>query len=91
MSISTQCFQSWHSFRIDLSIVSVGMLTCFFCSLGSPDDWECFLQYLGCLFEDDSMWKFFDDIDQIHPTKNIECKFSHLTEEMVIIITSSRT
>ncbi|XP_022549036.1 N-terminal acetyltransferase B complex auxiliary subunit NAA25-like isoform X2 [Brassica napus] len=48
----------------------------------SPDDWECFLQYLGCLFEDDSMWKFFDDIDQIHPTKNIECKFSHLTEEM---------
>ncbi|CAN7032690.1 unnamed protein product [Brassica oleracea var. botrytis] len=48
----------------------------------SPDDWECFLQYLSCLFEDDSMWKFFDDIDQIHPTKNIECKFSHLTEEM---------
>lgn len=48
----------------------------------SPDDWECFLQYLGCLFEDDSMWKFFDDIDQIHPTKHIECKFSHLTEEM---------
>ncbi|KAF8102516.1 hypothetical protein N665_0198s0216 [Sinapis alba] len=48
----------------------------------SPDDWECFLQYLGCLFEDDSMWKFFDDTDQIHPTKNIECKFSHLTEEM---------
>ncbi|XP_048624831.1 N-terminal acetyltransferase B complex auxiliary subunit NAA25 isoform X2 [Brassica napus] len=48
----------------------------------SPDDWECFLQYLGCLFEDDSMWKYFDDTDQIHPTKNIECKFSHLTEEM---------
>ncbi|KAJ0266795.1 N-terminal acetyltransferase B complex auxiliary subunit NAA25 [Hirschfeldia incana] len=48
----------------------------------SPDDWECFLQYLGCLFEDDSMWKFFDDTDQIHPIKNIECTFSHLTEEM---------
>ncbi|CAN6870729.1 unnamed protein product [Brassica oleracea] len=48
----------------------------------SPDDWECFLQYLGCLFEDDSMWKYFDDTDQIHPTKDIECKFSHLTEEM---------
>lgn len=48
----------------------------------SPDDWECFLQYLGCLFEDDSVWKLFDDTDQIHPIKNIECKFSHLTEEM---------
>uniref|UniRef100_A0A1J3JDT3 N-alpha-acetyltransferase 25, NatB auxiliary subunit n=1 Tax=Noccaea caerulescens TaxID=107243 RepID=A0A1J3JDT3_NOCCA len=48
----------------------------------SPDDWECFLQYLGCLLEDDSIWKYFDNIDQIHPTILIECKFSHLTEEM---------
>uniref|UniRef100_A0A1J3ESU8 N-alpha-acetyltransferase 25, NatB auxiliary subunit n=1 Tax=Noccaea caerulescens TaxID=107243 RepID=A0A1J3ESU8_NOCCA len=48
----------------------------------SPDDWECFLQYLGCLLEDDSIWKYFDNIDQIHPTIPIECKFSHLTEEM---------
>ncbi|KAG7606541.1 Tetratricopeptide-like helical domain superfamily [Arabidopsis thaliana x Arabidopsis arenosa] len=48
----------------------------------SPDDWECFLHYLGCLLEDDSIWKYFDNIDQIHPTKHIECKFSHLTEEM---------
>ncbi|ESQ42535.1 hypothetical protein EUTSA_v10012545mg [Eutrema salsugineum] len=48
----------------------------------SPDDWECFLYYLGCLLEDDSIWKYFNNIDQIHPTKHIECKFSHLTEEM---------
>ncbi|KAL1217593.1 N-terminal acetyltransferase B complex auxiliary subunit NAA25 [Cardamine amara subsp. amara] len=48
----------------------------------SPDDWECFLHYLGCLLEDDSIWKYFDNIDQVHPTKHIECKFSHLTEEM---------
>ncbi|EOA12899.1 hypothetical protein CARUB_v10025873mg [Capsella rubella] len=48
----------------------------------SPDDWECFLHYLGCLLEDDSIWKHFDNVDQIHPTKHIECKFSHLTEEM---------
>ncbi|XP_019088441.1 PREDICTED: phagocyte signaling-impaired protein isoform X1 [Camelina sativa] len=48
----------------------------------SPDDWECFLHYLGCLLEDDSIWKYFDNIDQIQPTKHIECKFSHLTEEM---------
>ncbi|CAN8253181.1 unnamed protein product [Cochlearia groenlandica] len=48
----------------------------------SPDDWECFLQYLGCLLEDDGIWKNLDNIDQIHPTKHIECKLSHLTEEM---------
>ncbi|VVB16454.1 unnamed protein product [Arabis nemorensis] len=48
----------------------------------SPDDWECFLHYLGCLLEDDSIWKYFDNSDQIHPTKHTECKFSHLTEEM---------
>ncbi|XP_010520190.1 PREDICTED: phagocyte signaling-impaired protein isoform X2 [Tarenaya hassleriana] len=48
----------------------------------SPDDWECFLHYLGCLLEDDTMWKNFNSNDQIHPMKFVECKFSHLTDEM---------
>ncbi|KAJ0084133.1 hypothetical protein Patl1_30998 [Pistacia atlantica] len=48
----------------------------------SPDDWECFLHYLGCLLEDDSSWCNGANSDPIHPPKLVDCKFSHLTDEM---------
>ncbi|GAY37759.1 hypothetical protein CUMW_031500 [Citrus unshiu] len=49
----------------------------------SPDDWECFLHYLGCLLEDDSSWCNAASSDPIHPQKSVDCKFSHLTDEVV--------
>ncbi|KAK9176302.1 hypothetical protein WN944_028317 [Citrus x changshan-huyou] len=48
----------------------------------SPDDWECFLHYLGCLLEDDSSWCNAASSDPIHPQKSVDCKFSHLTDEV---------
>ncbi|KAL9412617.1 hypothetical protein AB3S75_041291 [Citrus x aurantiifolia] len=48
----------------------------------SPDDWECFLHYLGCLLEDDSSWCNAASNDPIHPQKSVDCKFSHLTDEV---------
>ncbi|XP_047147821.1 N-terminal acetyltransferase B complex auxiliary subunit NAA25 [Vigna umbellata] len=46
-----------------------------------PDDWEGFLQYLGCLLEDDSIWCDEAVNDPVHPPKFVNCKVSHLTEE----------
>ncbi|KAI3461689.1 hypothetical protein Pfo_018352 [Paulownia fortunei] len=46
-----------------------------------PDDWECFLQYLGCLLEDDSI--LIKETDPIHALKSIECKNLHISEELV--------
>lgn len=54
-----------------------------FLSCGSPDDWECFLHYLGCLLEDDSNWVNGVLNDPIPPPKFMDCKLSHLTDEMV--------
>ncbi|KAL0434868.1 UNVERIFIED_CONTAM: N-terminal acetyltransferase B complex auxiliary subunit NAA25 [Sesamum radiatum] len=45
-----------------------------------PDDWECFLQYLGCLLEDRSI--FIRDTDPIHPLKSTECKNFQISEEL---------
>ncbi|RZB80750.1 N-terminal acetyltransferase B complex auxiliary subunit NAA25 isoform C [Glycine soja] len=47
----------------------------------SPDDWESFLHYLGCLLEDDSIW--CDEVvnDPVHPPKFVNFKVSHLTDE----------
>ncbi|XP_030963835.1 N-terminal acetyltransferase B complex auxiliary subunit NAA25 isoform X1 [Quercus lobata] len=47
-----------------------------------PDDWECFLHYLGCLLEDDSNWSNGVLSDPIHPPKFIDCKLSHLADEV---------
>ncbi|KAK7305478.1 hypothetical protein VNO77_43384 [Canavalia gladiata] len=46
-----------------------------------PDDWECFLHYLGCLLEDGSIW--CDELvnDPVHPPKFVNCKVSHLTDD----------
>jgi len=65
-------FRSLFSFSID--VVS---------SFGSPDDWEGFLHYLGCLLEDDSIWCDEAANDPVHPPKFVNCKVSHLTEEQV--------
>ncbi|KAI4315952.1 hypothetical protein L6164_023975 [Bauhinia variegata] len=48
----------------------------------SPDDWQCFLHYLGCLLEDDSIWCDEAVNDPVHPPKFINCKISHLTDEL---------
>ncbi|KAJ7959894.1 Phagocyte signaling-impaired protein [Quillaja saponaria] len=47
-----------------------------------PDDWECFLHYLGCLLEDDSIWCNEAVYEPIHPRKFFNCKISHLTDEL---------
>ncbi|KAL5709806.1 hypothetical protein ACHQM5_020449 [Ranunculus cassubicifolius] len=47
-----------------------------------PDDWECFLNYLGCLLEDDSRWRSGTVTDQIHASNGIDCSLVHLTDEM---------
>ncbi|CAK9314599.1 unnamed protein product [Citrullus colocynthis] len=47
-----------------------------------PDDWECFLHYLGCLLEDDSNWCAEQSVDPIHPPKKVLCKISPLGDEL---------
>ncbi|KAJ4978208.1 hypothetical protein NE237_008988 [Protea cynaroides] len=47
-----------------------------------PDDWECFLNYIGCLLEDDSSWSGGTIKDQIYPPKSADCKLSHLPDEV---------
>ncbi|KAK8641614.1 hypothetical protein V6N13_011004 [Hibiscus sabdariffa] len=46
------------------------------------DDWEAFLHYLGCLFEDDSSWSCETINVPINPPKFVECKLAHLTDEV---------
>ncbi|KAK1587124.1 hypothetical protein Q3G72_009766 [Acer saccharum] len=48
----------------------------------SSDDWECFLHYLSCLLEDESSWCNGATDDPIHPKKFVDCKLSHLTDEV---------
>ncbi|KAL3649170.1 N-alpha-acetyltransferase 25, NatB auxiliary subunit [Castilleja foliolosa] len=45
-----------------------------------PGDWECFLQYIGCLLEDDSI--FIKETDRINTLKFIESKNFHISEEL---------
>ncbi|CAL5388420.1 unnamed protein product [Camellia sinensis] len=47
-----------------------------------PDDWECFLDYLGCLLEDDSSWCNGANSDPIYPSKSVDCKLAHLSDEV---------
>ncbi|KAA3489485.1 Phagocyte signaling-impaired [Gossypium australe] len=46
------------------------------------DDWEAFLHYLGCLFEDESSWASETINTPINPPKYVECKLTHLTDEV---------
>ncbi|KAJ6758193.1 N-ALPHA-ACETYLTRANSFERASE 25 NATB AUXILIARY SUBUNIT [Salix koriyanagi] len=50
-----------------------------------PDDWECFLHYLGCLLEDGSSWSNGVHNDPINPQKSVDCKVSQLPDEVVHI------
>jgi len=52
---------------------------------GSPDDWECFLHYLGCLLEDGSSWSNGANNDPINPPKPVDCKVSQLADDVVHI------
>ncbi|XP_042014596.1 N-terminal acetyltransferase B complex auxiliary subunit NAA25-like isoform X1 [Salvia splendens] len=45
-----------------------------------PDDWECSLQYIGSLLEDDSI--SVKDNGPVHTTKSIECKNLHMPGEV---------
>ncbi|RDY04396.1 N-terminal acetyltransferase B complex auxiliary subunit NAA25, partial [Mucuna pruriens] len=55
----------------------------FYIQLGLyiPDDWDCFLHYLGCLLEDGSIWSDEAVNDPVHPPKSVNCKVLHLTDE----------
>ncbi|KAL8525801.1 hypothetical protein ACS0TY_015154 [Phlomoides rotata] len=44
-----------------------------------PDDWECFLHFLGCLLEDDSV--LVKDTDTIHTQISFDCKKLRITDE----------
>ncbi|KAG8494892.1 hypothetical protein CXB51_012353 [Gossypium anomalum] len=46
------------------------------------DDWEAFLHYLGCLFEDESSWACETINTPINPPRYVECKLTHLTDEV---------
>ncbi|XP_059290363.1 N-terminal acetyltransferase B complex auxiliary subunit NAA25 isoform X2 [Lycium ferocissimum] len=48
---------------------------------GSPDDWECFLHYLGCLLEDDSSFCNGANSDSIYALKPMDSQVSVLTDE----------
>ncbi|CAL5321251.1 unnamed protein product [Camellia sinensis] len=37
---------------------------------------------LGCLLEDDSSWCNGTDSDPIHPSKSVDCKLAHLSDEV---------
>ncbi|VFR00440.1 unnamed protein product [Cuscuta campestris] len=47
-----------------------------------PDDWECFLFYLGCLMEDGSSLCHESNSEHIYLPKNVDCKVSHLSDQI---------
>ncbi|XP_047252828.1 N-terminal acetyltransferase B complex auxiliary subunit NAA25 [Capsicum annuum] len=47
----------------------------------SPDDWECFHHYLGCLLEDDSSLCKGANNDSTYPLKLMHSQVSHMTDE----------
>ncbi|CAL5425758.1 unnamed protein product [Camellia sinensis] len=42
---------------------------------------ESLSSVLGCLLEDDSSWCNGTDSDPIHPSKSVDCKLAHLSDE----------
>ncbi|XP_024023343.1 N-terminal acetyltransferase B complex auxiliary subunit NAA25 [Morus notabilis] len=48
----------------------------------SSDDWECFVDYLGCLLEDDRYWSDRAMNDHINRSKPVDYKISHLTDDV---------
>ncbi|XP_038723807.1 N-terminal acetyltransferase B complex auxiliary subunit NAA25-like isoform X2 [Tripterygium wilfordii] len=47
-----------------------------------PDDWEGFLHYLSCVLEDDSIWCVVADNNPIQRSKFLDCRVSHLSDEV---------
>ncbi|CAO2840025.1 unnamed protein product [Amaranthus hypochondriacus] len=47
-----------------------------------PDDWECFLHYLGCLFEDDQSWFNVSSSETRCPPGSVE-KLPHITDDVL--------
>ncbi|KAL7187189.1 hypothetical protein ACSBR1_037292 [Camellia fascicularis] len=43
---------------------------------------ESLSSVLGCLLEDDSSWCNGADSDPIHPSKSVDCKLAHLSDEV---------
>ncbi|CAA2953699.1 phagocyte signaling-impaired isoform X1 [Olea europaea subsp. europaea] len=48
-----------------------------------PDDWECFMKYLGCMLEDDSILNMGTDNDASDPSKSIERTNMQLSDEIL--------
>ncbi|KAK6927150.1 N-acetyltransferase B complex, non-catalytic subunit [Dillenia turbinata] len=48
-----------------------------------PDDWECFLHYLGCLLEDGSCWQDECTNEYIHPPEIVDCKLTNLSDNLL--------
>uniref|UniRef100_A0A7C9ARA7 Phagocyte signaling-impaired protein n=1 Tax=Opuntia streptacantha TaxID=393608 RepID=A0A7C9ARA7_OPUST len=46
-----------------------------------PDDWECFLHYLGCLLEDDQTWRNGPTSEPRCPPKSV-VKPSHVSDDV---------
>jgi len=59
--------------------------------IGSPDDWEAFLHYLGCLLEEDMHWPSPKATDQIYSPNfvDFQAKGVQLTEEVVLILVTN--
>lgn len=66
--------KNWECFCIQI------WLAITFCS---PDDWECFLHYLGCLLEDASNMCLGADGNPVYPPKPIDCRNLKLTDKQV--------
>ncbi|CAI9301000.1 unnamed protein product [Lactuca saligna] len=47
-----------------------------------PDDWECFLHYLGCLLEDDCIFPSGTNTPSIHVSTSIDCNHRHLSDDV---------
>lgn len=55
----------------------------FFHLSGSPDDWECFQHYLGCLLEDDRILCNGPAEDRLHASGHVEHQPLSLADEEV--------
>ncbi|CAH1446994.1 unnamed protein product [Lactuca virosa] len=47
-----------------------------------PDDWECFLHYLGCLLEDDCIFPGGTNSPSLHVSTLIDCNHRHLSDDV---------
>ncbi|KAI3507935.1 hypothetical protein L1887_22932 [Cichorium endivia] len=47
-----------------------------------PDDWECFLHYLGCLLEDDCSLPMVANSPSIQVSTSMDCQHRHLTDDV---------